>query len=652
MTGRIARVAVVSPLPGLDHLFDYRIPEKWLGDARVGARVKVRFGNRRRSLDGFIVEIVDHAEKGVVPIDIDKVVSPVPVLTPAVWRLARAVADRQGGVASDVLRLAIPPRQARVEQSWSIAVPVDEVAASQARERKRGDGGQTPSRVALLARAGGVQVAGRWHPLWAVDVARRASALRRQNSQMIVVVPDYRDIAVVCEALEAAAPELVVVRLDTGGAATARYRAFLDVLAGQADVVVGNRQAVYAPAARLGGIYVWEDGDPSQVEQHAPYAHTRDVAMVRSSLEGADLVFASNSRSTAVQRLVEIGWLAEQQLGEAASVIPSGQLFGADDGRAGIPEPVWRMASAALDAGGQVLVQVARRGYARVLLCEECRTPARCSVCGGPLGLASNARSTPTCRWCGHPEPGFRCGVCGGTALRQASPGVERTSRDIGRAFPRALIVTSTGDQPVAEIAPGRTVVMATPGVEPIAQQGGYDLVILLDCEWMLGREGLTAVEDAVRQWFAAAAHVRPAGKVVAMGVEGRLARALNVWRPDIFASDELAARRAAGFPPARRVCAVTGPAGSTRKVIESAVLPGEVSVIGTVPVPSEPSDVSGRSHERTLISLPYSAGGEVARSLKAAAMQAPQRLKEWGIRPVPGETAPVRIRFDDVESL
>ncbi len=650
MPARVARVVVVSPLSNLDHLFDYRIPDRLAADARVGVRVKVQFGTRRRLLDGFIVEVTDRAEPGVTLVDIEKVVSPVPVLTPQIWELARAVADRQAGVAADVVRLAVPPRHAREEKAWAHRVDIEKLANQP--ELVFPSEAEIPSRVALLVRGGGAAVENRWHPLWALDIARRARELRALGKRMLVAVPDKRDIAVVAEAVAAVAPTLTVVRLDAGTDVAARYRSFLDVLAGAADLVIGNRQAVYAPVLGLGCIYVWEDGDPLHAEPHAPYAHARDVAMMRHTREGVALVFASHSRSTAVQRLVEIGWLREESLGAAATIIPSGQLAGADDGRAGIPEPVWRMASEALDSGGQVLIQVARRGYARMLLCEQCRTPARCSRCGGPLGLANDAQSIPQCRWCGHEEPSFHCTVCGHTKLRQAAPGVERTSQDIGRAFPRARIVTSTGDMPVDRLRPGRAVALATPGVEPLPDVGGYDVVILLDCEWMLGREGLLAVEDAMRQWLTAATLVSDSGRVIAMGVEGRLARALNLWRPDVFAADELAARRAAHFPPAYRVCAVMGPAGSTRRVIDLAGISDIVTVIGTVAVDPDSIDTTRAARERTLFTVAYSAGAEVARRLKAAARQAPQRFPEWGIARQPASASPIRVRFDDVESL
>ena len=39
----VARVLIDSPLPHLDRLFDYRVPDELAADARPGCRVKVRF---------------------------------------------------------------------------------------------------------------------------------------------------------------------------------------------------------------------------------------------------------------------------------------------------------------------------------------------------------------------------------------------------------------------------------------------------------------------------------------------------------------------------------------------------------------------------------------------------------------------------------
>ncbi|MCV7102913.1 primosome assembly protein PriA, partial [Mycobacterium palustre] len=101
-------------VPHLDREFDYLVSAEQSDDAQPGVRVRVRFHGRL--VDAFVLERrndTDHAGKlGWL----DRVVSPEPVLTTEIRRLVDAVAARYAGTRADVLRLAVPPRHARVER--------------------------------------------------------------------------------------------------------------------------------------------------------------------------------------------------------------------------------------------------------------------------------------------------------------------------------------------------------------------------------------------------------------------------------------------------------------------------------------------------------------------------------------------------------
>jgi primosomal protein N' (replication factor Y) len=121
----VARVALDVSLPHLDRPFDYQVPAE-LDDAVVpGCRVRVRFAGRL--VDGFVLDRADASAHPGTLAFLDKVVSAEPVLTAEVAALARAVADRYAGTLADVLRLAVPPRHARVEAAQSTVDTVDTV---------------------------------------------------------------------------------------------------------------------------------------------------------------------------------------------------------------------------------------------------------------------------------------------------------------------------------------------------------------------------------------------------------------------------------------------------------------------------------------------------------------------------------------------
>ncbi|RPF21619.1 replication restart DNA helicase PriA [Myceligenerans xiligouense] len=110
----VARVALDLQPAHLDQPYDYLVPESMAADAQPGVRVKARFG--RQEVGGFVVARLAESDHEGRLVPLKRVVSAERVLTPQVLDLCRAVAARYGGTLADVLRLAVPPRHARVEQ--------------------------------------------------------------------------------------------------------------------------------------------------------------------------------------------------------------------------------------------------------------------------------------------------------------------------------------------------------------------------------------------------------------------------------------------------------------------------------------------------------------------------------------------------------
>ncbi|MCX0272306.1 primosomal protein N' [Nocardia zapadnayensis] len=97
----------------LDRDFDYLVPPELADIARPGVRVRVRFAGRL--VDGYLLSRHAESDHPGKLVRLERVVSAEQVLTPEILRLATTVAARCAGTRADVLRLAIPPRHARVE---------------------------------------------------------------------------------------------------------------------------------------------------------------------------------------------------------------------------------------------------------------------------------------------------------------------------------------------------------------------------------------------------------------------------------------------------------------------------------------------------------------------------------------------------------
>ena len=223
-----------------------------------------------------------------------------------------------------------------------------------------------------------------------------------------------------------------------------------------------------------------------------------------------------------------------------------------------------------------------RRGYLAAIACGRCRAQARCATCGGPLEIGGS-HETPGCRWCGALAADWTCARCGAARLRALVTGAARTAEELGRAFPGVPVRTSGGQHVLAVVPAEPALVIATPGAEPVAEEG-YAAALLLDGWALLGRPSLRAAEEALRRWLNAAALVRPAGPVVVLA-EATLpaVQALIRWDPVTFSERELAERAELGFPPAVRMASVTGTPEAVAEFVGAAGLPAQAEVLGPV---------------------------------------------------------------------
>ncbi|MBT9607108.1 primosomal protein N' [Microbacterium sp.] len=650
---RVARVQLDSPVPQLDRLFDYAVPHPLVGEVAPGVRVKVPLRSAGRMMDAFVVEVVpdDGSERPLS--SVEAVVSPMAVLPERLYTLARRVADRAAGSVSDILRLAVPKRMVRAEKAW-LAAPASTVPVVPPESLARAESLLTPYAGLIDALDGGQRVAvdAPPHPsgdlprgAWADLLAAAAVRTLARGRSAVLVVPDYRDQAQLMAALADLVPPEAIVRDDADQSGPARYAQFLRTLAPVPVIVVGRRSAVYAPAHETGLVALWDDGDSLLSEPLAPGVHARDAALVRQELEGSALVFAGHTRTTDVQRLVEVGYVREAALKRRVSprVVLSATREG-EQRTARVPSSAFAAAREAL-AQGPVLVQVARPGYAPSLVCADCRRPARCAHCAGPL-RAARPGAVPVCAWCGRSAHAWTCGHCGSVKLRMSSSGSERTADELGRAFPNTRVIIADGAHPVAEVDATPALVIATRGAEPLAR-GGYRAVILLDGDRMLQNEALRVGEHCLRWWSNAAALAAPGAPVHLVGVAGPVARALATWTQPAYARAELADRAPLRMPPAVRVASVEGHARSVDTLLaelrESVPDLDALAVLGPVDTSTAPDTPTSRA----LVRFDYAQGRAVAEALRAGviadALRARKSTKDRGPRP----RNTLRVRLD-----
>lgn len=661
----VARVLLDSPLPQLDRLFDYEIPPQFRGKILAGQRVKVPLRSGGRAVDAWVIELRDSSDSKRELAQILEPLGPLSVLTDASYLLARKLADRAAGSASDILRLIVPKRMVRAEKSFiasrADASPAAFALSDAATSLYQEVLAQFPELSSVLASSGRAALRPPVGPFSSSTALTRAMVLLAavavsvfaEGKSVVIAVPNYRDVAELHEALSLFVPRDSVMVLDAQQTPSQRYRQYLELLEPIPRIVIGRRSAVYAPVFNLGLLTMWDEGNSSFEEPLSPGVHARDVCLMRNELEKVPLLFAGFSPSADLERLLAIDWVSEV---EPVRVLRPRIILDADR-----DSPQQRFSSLAFKqakeaiVAGPVLIQVARPGFSPTMLCADCKSPARCEHCQGPLSVPG-ASESPRCRWCGAGALGWCCQQCSGTKLLMASSGSERTAAEIGRAFPGVKVIISDATHPVMVVPSSPALVIATRGAEPRAV-GGFAAVLLLDGNRMLMSDELQIAENCLRWWSAAAALAADSAPVHLIGVSGQIAQAFASWSQRRYVRGELTDRSLLRMPPMVRLARLLGTGAAVDQAIaslrEAVPTLAEGSVIG-------PFAVLGGSNDddvlfQALIRFDYAQGAKVAETLRSAVVSASLRAKspKKPVRDATGRSSyrravvPLRVRFD-----
>ncbi len=625
----VARVALDSPLPNLDRLFDYSISPEMQGMIAAGQRVRVSFGRSKKLLDAFVIETLDKSEFEGKLAPVAEIVSAVSVLPANIYKLARAVADRQSSTLADVLGGAVLTRSVAVEKKFAeTAVLAQPSKKTKSDEAKLQAVLAQPFEVKSDHEGGAIAD-------WQEKLLSAALAKLIDGESVIIVVPDFRDLQQLRQRITKSKLAEHYVDYSADQTGSKRYTSFLKCLSAGAHLVVGSRSAIYAPLQNLGLIAMFDDGDLNLQEQQSPYIHARDIALLRQTVDNCDLLFVSHARSCEVQRLVDMKYLSEVEQNFAAPAVAF------DDSLSRVPTLAWQIIREA-SAQGAVLVQVSSKGTARTAYCQECSTRALCNQCHGPIWIDSS--SMPRCRWCNAQNLAYRCPECKGDKIRQGFGGSTRTVAEFGKAFAGVQIIESTGDKPLLEIESGKKIVIATPGAEP-SIAGGYEAVVILDANQALAKDSLRASEDAVRYWSNAIAKLKRGKRAVIAGAPQRIGQRFALWQQIELAQDELENRRELEFPPHVRLGSVEGPIEVITQLTEELSIPG-LQILGPIQVRGS----QGEQNMRFVLKYPYSIGAQVSEAIKAAQLKLSAGLTKTSAT---GRVSrAVRVRMDDPEVI
>jgi primosomal protein N' (replication factor Y) len=268
--------------------------------------------------------------------------------------------------------------------------------------------------------------------------------------QAVVLVPEISLTPQTCDRFRARFGAVAVLHSHLTPAE--RHAEWREIAAGRVNVIVGARSAVFAPAPRLGLIVIDEEHENSFKQGTAPRYHARDVAEWIAREEQVPLVLGSATPAleTFARCLAGEWTMCRLPARVGGSQLPavitvdlrdkSGRQRGAMTARltAGIR---W-----ALDAGGQVMLLLNRRGFATHVQCGACGHTMRCPQCDLALTLHQPG-SRGICHGCGLvTRLPADCPECRGPGLVQRGTGTQRLEEQVRRVFPDAAVARMDTD--------------------------------------------------------------------------------------------------------------------------------------------------------------------------------------------------------------
>src|ERR1700710_2710098 len=274
----------------------------------------------------------------------------------------------------------------------------------------------------------------------------------RRGKQALILMPE---IALTGQFLDRFAQRFGVRPLEWHSELTPRTRArnWAAIAAGDAQVVVGARSALFLPYAKLGLIIVDEEHDRAYKQEEGAHHHARDMAVVRAHIAKIPIILASatpsiesevNARKGRYQRIALPSRFGGQHMPhiEAIDLRREGPVRGRF-----ISPPLAAHIQTAIERREQALLFLNRRGYAPLTLCRACGHRFACTICDAWL-VDHRFRQRLVCHHCGFsmPRP-HACPHCQAEeSLVAVGPGVERLQEEAAALFPEARTMVLSSD--------------------------------------------------------------------------------------------------------------------------------------------------------------------------------------------------------------
>jgi len=239
--------------------------------------------------------------------------------------------------------------------------------------------------------------------------------------------------------------------IHSGLSAGERLEAWAAARSGRAALVIGTRSALFTPMPRLGIIILDEEHDSSFKQQDGFRYSARDIAVKRALQLDIPIVLGSATPSLESLSNAASGKYTWHRLRERATraPLPAWRVLDLRQQRTffGLTAIALEAIEETLNKGEQVIVFLNRRGYAPVLMCQQCGWHGSCERCDAHLTWHRSIGRL-FCHHCGSQRHAPRlCPDCRADALMGAGEGTQQLEESLGKRFPGIAVLRFDRDQ-------------------------------------------------------------------------------------------------------------------------------------------------------------------------------------------------------------
>jgi len=509
---------IVFGLP-LEGPFDYLIPGNCKTGLKPGMRVSVEFGFKK--MVGYVTGVSATTKiKKVKPLL--EVIDQEPVISRNLLLLARNISDYYCCSLGEAIESILPQA---LRKGRKTPVFRDSI------EEKK----QVSEKPVYIQAA-----RDRRYEKYLVEINKELAAGRC----VAVVLPDagavteFKSLA----ALRLKYPLSILQRNEPG-----EFAEWSKLRSGDVKLSIGTRASVFTPFLKAGLIILDEEDNPGYKQEQSPHYHAREVALMRSRIDGSLLILGGEAPSLECRALIdkeELSFLDPGQGMPVPEVKAIDMKFERSKGNKGLIFSKYLVdcVNAALAQGQKTLLFLNRRGFATYAFCHNCQEPLVCPRCNLSLTYYFEANIL-SCNHCNfRMELPKICPKCNAGYIKFRGAGTEKAESEIARIFPQAKI--------------GKDIVTATSAVFK-QSEAVFALICVLNIDNALSMPDFRACEKAYTLLLKLKSRAEKKLIIQTVTPAHPVFKALENNDSEIFYSAELKQRKSLKLPPYKHLALV-----------------------------------------------------------------------------------------------